>query len=209
MQPQDLLSSGHVNLQIRFKMEESNIPVLEMLKLEHYYKPEHNNAYVTLGLDKITQQHYLDAELVDLLVASKDLFDQPPMTTILAWESGGYFSDNCHGFGQTVCGFTGKPLKPFYIGETPNGKHAAFCVPSKTVVCVSNIRTDDRINLGVFDVIFDFTDESYNAVSTNVVVHWAGSRFYETSPRYRIPLGLAFAKSRTPNCSGPVYMTSD
>lgn len=192
--------------QLRMKASQDDAIQLEQLGYVVQYKENTNIIYVDIKIESHKNAHYtLDEVIQDLIKKSVATFNIKPAAQILAYEWGGYDNDTVHGHAQIVCGRSGKALQPFFVGDVPNRKHAAFSVPVNVCICTAERHTDGRIKLNVFDLRFQIYDD-LQTVELLARPYWSGSRFNEANYKFRIPLGIAFAKAMLPGCAGPCYI---
>lgn len=123
---------------------------------------------------------------------------------IVASEYGAYSTRDNHGFGQTVCGGSGRALPPFYLCDEVGRDHALFSTRCAVIICHASKKTDQRWMLKVWEVRFSY-DVTTNILKVDVRQFWGGSRFNEAPRRYQTALVFAMAKATTVTCSGGAY----
>lgn len=132
-------------------------------------------------------------------------------SVIVVSEFGGFKTKDGFGSAQTVCGLTGKSLRPFFISDVPEnnfkGPHAVFSVPQNVIICNASMRVDMRWSLSIHEAQFQF-DPDRMSVFYNLVTIFNGSRFNETRRRYTTALAYAMAKAATPQCFGASFYES-
>jgi hypothetical protein len=117
-------------------------------------------------------------------------------------EFGGYNSDQCYGVGQTVCGLSGKALRPFSTSNSVGRDHARFGIPGRGIICHANFRTDGRWDLTIYETHIGYND---GVIDFDVSVYWHGGRFNESTRKYMTCMAFSMAKATTLNCDAACY----
>lgn len=155
---------------------------------------------------------YVDYEIPDMQIYSIPELDLQVMRDlgvevtpmIIAREYGQFSTRDQFGYGQTVCGGSGRALPAFWVCDEVGQNHAYFSVKKAAIICTASKKPDHRWMLKVWEVKFDANVE-LNTIQIDVRMFWSGSRFNEAPRRYQTAMAFAMAKATTVNCSGPAW----
>lgn len=164
---------------------------------------KHGMLYYEFGALELGREYVIDAELFRVAKASEHV-----ASSLVLAEYGGYNTEEMYGNAQTVCGVTGKALRPFYVADVPGKVHGLFAVEAKAVVCQASRHTDQRLSLQVIEAKLDYDPET-GVIRFNLINLFSGSRFNEAPRRYTTALAFAIAKAITPYSFGAVYVSAE
>lgn len=122
---------------------------------------------------------------------------QPPLIQIA--EEGGGLGEI--GQATIICGFSGKALRPFFVGREQDDPHALFSVPGGIVVIELRLSsTGSRVRVQSREVVKDEAERLARIVAKTL---YQGSleAFPESLIRYRPAVDAALAKAQCQRCS--------
>ena len=194
-----------IGRQLKFRGSEVDYDQLSAAGYSVRFIPPRNdqaNGMILLGLDDFLKD--LDHESIcfqekDNPIVCHMLDRGEVIASLVVAEFGGYDPDTNFGIGQTVCGLSGKALKPFHICNKPGQDHAVFGLPGSAIICRAQYKSDRRIVLEVFDAAIRYVKET-RVVDFKITRIWNGTRFYEAARSYMTALSFALSKAITPNC---------